>query len=178
MLKKQIEDCKKQECDFIVASIHWGFEFEFFPRSRQIEAAHKLVEEGVDLIWGHHPHVIQPLEYYRPKRDPDRIAVIAYSLGGLTFWWDSAPHLALGLILNLKLAKGSIRGASRTYIERMRPVPVFQDDFRQGDARLLRVEKLENHLNGCSEDRSDGYTRHIEQMKKYASLVLANSIIW
>ncbi|MDF0581971.1 CapA family protein [Bradyrhizobium yuanmingense] len=170
LLNRQIEDCRKQACDFIIASIHWGYEFEFFPRSRQIEAAHKLVESGVDLILGHHPHVIQPIEYYRTRRDPDRIAIIAYSLGGLTFWWDSAPHLILGLILNLKLAKGSILGESRTYIETVRPIPVFQDDFRQGDTRLLRIEKLEDHPNGCS-DRL-----HIDKMKEYASLVLMNSI--
>ncbi|MGL3210732.1 CapA family protein [Bradyrhizobium sp. BR 1433] len=95
LLKKQIQDCKKQGCDFIMASIHWGYEFEFFPRYRQIAAAHSLIEEGVDLILGHHPHVIQPLEYYRTKRDPDRIGVIAYSLGSLTWGWYTAPHLVL-----------------------------------------------------------------------------------
>lgn len=176
LLNKQIEDCKNQGCDFIVASIHWGYEFEFFPRSRQIEAAHRLVEEGVDLILGHHPHVIQPLEYYRTKRDPSRIAVIAYSLGGLTFWWDAAPHLVLGLVLNMKLAKGSIGGASRTYIETIKPIPVFQDVFRQVDTRLLRIEKLEDHLNRCGEDGSDDRKKHIKQMRKYADLVLTTLI--
>ncbi|TIP10698.1 MAG: CapA family protein, partial [Mesorhizobium sp.] len=68
LLRAQIADCKEQDCDFIIASIHWGVEFAFFPLLRQIEAAHALVEEGVDLILGTHPHVIQPVEYYRPKR--------------------------------------------------------------------------------------------------------------
>ncbi|MET4449767.1 poly-gamma-glutamate capsule biosynthesis protein CapA/YwtB (metallophosphatase superfamily) [Bradyrhizobium sp. GM2.2] len=177
LLNMQIEDCKKQRCDFIVASMHWGYEFEFFPRSRQVEAAHNLVEEGVDLILGHHPHVIQPLEYYRTKRDPNRIALIAYSLGGLTFWWDAAPHLVLGLILNMQLVKGSIVGASRTYLERIEPIPVFQDGFHQGDTRLLRIEKLEDHLSRCGDVGSDDRRKHIRQMKKYADLVLTNSII-
>ncbi|MCP3441122.1 CapA family protein [Bradyrhizobium sp. CCGUVB14] len=177
LLNRQIDDCKKQYCDFIVASIHWGFEFEFFPRSRQIEAAHKLVEEGVDLIWGHHPHVIQPLEYYRTKRDPNRIAVIAYSLGGLTFdEWDAAPHLLLGLIVNLKLAKGFIGSASRTYIENINPIPVFQNSFWRGDARLLRIEKLEDHQNGRGEHGSRDRMKHIDQIKEYADLVLMKSI--
>ena len=103
--KQQIDWCKREECDFI-ASLHWGFEFEFFPRKRQVEAARELVEYGADAIFCHHPHVIQPVEYYRIRRDPSRVAVIAYSLGSLT-WGFTAPHLVLSLLLDLKLTKGS-----------------------------------------------------------------------
>ncbi|MCP3441085.1 CapA family protein [Bradyrhizobium sp. CCGUVB14] len=175
LLKIQIEDCKKHGCDFIVASMHWGYEFEFFPRARQIEIAHRLVEGGVDLIWGHHPHVIQPIEYYRTKRDSNRIAAIAYSLGGLTFGWDAAPHLMLGLILNVKLVKGSIDGDHRTYIESIKPIPVFQDDFRQDGKRKLRIERLADHLSPVDDNEPDDRRRHIELIKQYADLVLMNS---
>lgn len=175
LLTRQIEDCKKKHCDFIVASMHWGYEFEFFPRGGQIEAAHKLVEAGADLIWGHHPHVIQPLEYYRTKRDPNRIALIAYSLGGLTFSWDAAPHLALGLILTMQLVKGSLDGESRTYLDRIKPIPVFQHGFYQVDTRLLRIEKLEDHLRGWDNVGQGNCGKHISQMKKYTDMVLMNS---
>lgn len=168
LLKKQIEDCKKQECDFIIASIHWGYEFEFFPRLRQIEAAHTLIEEGVDLILGHHPHVIQPVEYYCPERDPDRIAIIAYSLGNLTFGWYTAPHLVLSMILKVTLSKGRKSGTSRTYIECASPSPVFQQVALQGDMKLMRIEKLQEHLN---ESRSYHSARYAKKLKKYADLV-------
>lgn len=171
LLKRQIEDCKKEDCDFIVASIHWGYEFEFFPRYRQIEAGHTLVEGGVDLILGHHPHVIQPIEYYRTKRDPNRIAVIAYSLGNLTFGWYSAPHLVLSMILNVKLSKGLVNGASRTYVERTRPTPVFQSVFCRDNIRLMRIEKLQEHLN----EYSCHSARYVQKIKKYADLVLGTS---
>jgi len=85
ILKLQIDHCKAQGCDFIIASLHWGYEFEFFPRQQQVDTAHALVEYGVDAILGHHPHVIQPVEYYRTKRDNNRVAVIAYSLGSLAW---------------------------------------------------------------------------------------------
>ncbi|MGY4315143.1 CapA family protein [Bradyrhizobium sp. JR3.5] len=173
LLKKQIDDCNKQGCDFIIASIHWGYEFEFFPRYRQIEAAHSLIEEGVDLILGHHPHVIQPLEYYRTKRDPGRIGVIAYSLGSLTWGWYTAPHLVLSMILNIQLAKGSRNGAGRrTYIESIKPIPVFRSVSYQGKKILMRLEKLEDHLNECTSPRSEA---HIGQMKEYVDLVFGNS---
>lgn len=172
ILKEQIKDCKKQRCDFIVASIHWGYEFEFFPRYRQVDAAHTLIEEGVDLILGHHPHVIQPVEYYRTKRDPNRIAVIAYSLGGLTFDWYTAPHLVLGLILNMKLSRGLMSGAIRTYIESILSIPVFQSVCFEGQRKFKRIEKLQEHSN----DRGTYHpARYVEQIEKYADLVLQNS---
>ncbi|MBW5439303.1 CapA family protein [Bradyrhizobium canariense] len=176
LLKKQIEDCERRNCDFIIASMHWGFEFEYFPRHHQIETAHHLVECGVDLILGHHPHVIQPVEYYRPKRDPDRIAVIAYSLGGLTYdGWEPAPHLSLGLALKIKLSKGIMDGNDRTYIECIKPVPVFQKVFHQNHTKVMRLEKLEEQLTETALDRSDeAFLKRVKQIEGYADMVLKN----
>ncbi|MER9178506.1 CapA family protein [Mesorhizobium sp. M0955] len=176
LLKLQVMDCKRNNCDFIIASIHWGQEAEFFPRKKQIEIAHTLIEEGVDLILGHHPHVIQPIEYYRTKRDKDRIAVIAYSLGGLGMRWYTAPHFALGLILKLKVSKGVVDGTERTYIESVSPVPVFQNIFVSyfGHTRIKRIEKLEDHVkNG----ESGALNRYAIEIKRYADLVLPNEPI-
>ncbi|MER9390322.1 CapA family protein [Mesorhizobium sp. M0435] len=177
LLKEQIGDCRREGCDFIVASLHWGYEFEFFPRTKQIEAAHALIEQGVDLILGHHPHVIQPVEYYRTKRDPNRIAVIAYSLGGLTYdQWDAAPHLSLGLALKMKLSKGIMDGTSRTFIDSIRPVPVFQQTFHHGGTRFLCIEKLEDHLTeSASHEEDNDFTWRVNKMKSYADLILSNS---
>lgn len=83
-LKRQIEWCRRQACDFVVLSLHWGLEFELYPHPDQLLWAHELAEAGADLIVGHHPHVPQPMEYYRAKRDGGRVVPIAYSLGNLT----------------------------------------------------------------------------------------------
>ncbi|UVK50442.1 CapA family protein [Mesorhizobium sp. AR02] len=165
LLISQIADCKAQGCDFMVASLHWGWEFEFFPRQSQIETAHTLVEAGVDLILGHHPHVIQPVEYYRTRRDPNRIAVIAYSLGSTAFGWFTAPHLPLSLILNLELCMGSMNGSRHTYISAANAIPVFRHSFCDGHRHLMRLEKLDEHVAGNK-------SRSIRQMKEYADLVL------
>jgi len=68
----------RDQVDFIVVSLHWGFEYEPQPHPRQIEDAHRLIHAGVDLILGHHPHVIQGIERYRGK-------YILYSLGNFLF---------------------------------------------------------------------------------------------
>ncbi len=68
--------------DVVVLSLHWGFEYERSPRSSQVALAHTLMDAGVDVIAGHHPHVLQPAESYRAS--DGRTCLCAYSLGNWT----------------------------------------------------------------------------------------------
>jgi len=163
--KQQIDDCKAKGCDFIIASLHWGFEFEFFPRKRQIEAARALVEYGADAVICHHPHVIQPVEYYRTQRDPDRVAVIAYSMGSLT-WGYTAPHIVLSLILNMTLAKGEMRGRPTTYIEKSEITPIFRSAFSWKGKILTRLEKLAGYLDRPTPNHPREYVEKIDNLAK------------
>lgn len=168
LVKQQIDDCKQQNCDFIIASLHWGWEFELFPRKSQLKAARDLIEYGADTIIGNHPHVIQPVEYYQTRRDPNRVAVIAYSLGSLT-WGFSAPHIALSLILNMSFAKGSMGGKALTYIEKAGVTPVFRSCLNINGRLVTKIEKLSDHVNGQSRFHTMDY---IAEIKRYADLVL------
>ena len=172
LLKQQLEDCKHQGCDFIIGSLHWGYEFEMFPRKHQMETAHQLVEMGVDAIIAHHPHVIQPVEYYRTRRDPERIAVIAYSMGSLT-WGFSAPHIVLSIILNLHLSKGWIGGRQETYIEDATVTPVFRSVVDSHGKLLTRIEKLTDHIGSRSNVHPQNYISRIED---YVDLILGNTL--
>jgi poly-gamma-glutamate synthesis protein (capsule biosynthesis protein) len=49
-------------CDFLIVSMHWGAEYILEPGRDQVELAHFLAEQNVDLIIGHHPHVLQRVE--------------------------------------------------------------------------------------------------------------------
>lgn len=68
----------RAQADAVVASVHWGDEYSHQPTRRHREIAAKLVEAGADLILGHHPHVLQPMEILEHG---GRTAVVAYSLG-------------------------------------------------------------------------------------------------
>ena len=142
LLEKQINDCKSQHCDFIIASLHWGYEYEHFPRIHQVRMAHRLVESGVDAIIGHHSHVLQPVEFYRPRRDLNKTAVIAYSLGNLTSSF-SAPHLVLSGILNLEISKGKLDGKIKTLITAARLHQVKQEDFIDDSDQLPKIRLVE-----------------------------------
>lgn len=64
--------------DHVIITFHWGIENNFYPTSRQIEYAHRVIDAGADLVIGHHPHVLQPVEIYQNK-------IILYSLGNFVF---------------------------------------------------------------------------------------------
>jgi len=167
LLQRQISYCRAENCDMIIASLHWGYEFEFFPRKRQIEIAHTIVEWGADMIVSHHPHVVQPIEYYQTRRDKNRIAVIAYSLGSLV-WSFSAPHLALSAILNLSIAKGVLRGEERTYIEGAMVIPVIRVKSDEGGSSTIRIQRLHDCLRDNKDTERMAYLKAI---KGYAELV-------
>jgi poly-gamma-glutamate synthesis protein (capsule biosynthesis protein) len=174
LIQQQIEHCKAEGCDFIIAAMHWGYEFEMFPRKQQVIAARQVIEMGADSIISCHTHVIQPVEYYRSKRDPNRVAVIAYSLGSLTWGYD-APYLALSIILNMVFARGTHQGETKTYIESAKITPVFRGTFETNGRVQSRVEKLADHIHG----RSTLYAAsRIAKIKHYANLVLGNRDFW
>jgi len=74
----QIQEARSH-ADLVVVSLHWGDEYRLAPTPWQKQAAVELVEAGADIILGHHPHVLQPVESHKTK--DGRQTVIAYSLG-------------------------------------------------------------------------------------------------
>jgi hypothetical protein len=167
LLKAQIVYCRERGCDMIIASLHWGYEYEFFPRQHQVEVAHTLVEAGVDVIVAHHAHVLQAVEYYCPQRDPGRTAVIAYSLGNLTTSF-SAPHLVLSGVLNLAIVKGLVNGEEKTIVRESQLIPVVQRDFLAGDLPVIQLEKLEAFSGNKTREERD----YVSAVEGYAELVL------
>jgi poly-gamma-glutamate synthesis protein (capsule biosynthesis protein) len=81
--EKMAEDIGRlrERCDFLVVSMHWGNEYEQNPSAAQKELAAFLAGQGVDLVIGHHPHVLQPME--RISR-PGGHMLVFYSLGNFS----------------------------------------------------------------------------------------------
>lgn len=83
-LLDNIASLKEQGAQIIIVSFHWGQEKENVPSDVQVELAHAAVDNGADLVLGHHPHVLQEIEEYKGKN-------IVYSLGNFCFGGNSAP---------------------------------------------------------------------------------------
>lgn len=68
----------KEKCDVLIVSIHWGEEYKTVHNKRQEELAYSAIDNGADMVIGHHPHVIQDIDEYKDKP-------IVYSLGNFIF---------------------------------------------------------------------------------------------
>lgn len=127
----------KKDAQVIIISIHWGEENSYTPNSLQTELAHYAIDQGADLVVGHHPHVLQPIEEYHGK-------YIAYSLGNFSFGGNFNPWDKDTIIFqaNYQVVNGQFWGLSgikvipariSTSTERndYRPVEVGGEDYNR-----------------------------------------------
>jgi poly-gamma-glutamate synthesis protein (capsule biosynthesis protein) len=94
-LEALIEDIRKAKkaADCVVLSMHWGVSSSTEIQDYQRTIAHAAIDAGASLIFGHHPHVVCPLEVYRG-------VPIFYSLGNFAFDWEKARNRILdGIVL-------------------------------------------------------------------------------
>jgi poly-gamma-glutamate capsule biosynthesis protein CapA/YwtB (metallophosphatase superfamily) len=77
LVRRAVRDAAASS-DLVFVMIHWGVELEARPRPYQVRQAHRMIDEGADVIFGSHPHVLQPMETYRGRP-------IFYSLGNLVW---------------------------------------------------------------------------------------------
>lgn len=83
-LKDNIAKVKADGAQLIVVIFHWGNETETVPDSSQTTLGRIAIDEGADLVCGHHPHVLQGIETYKGRN-------IVYSLGNFCFGGNSSP---------------------------------------------------------------------------------------
>lgn len=101
-----IKSARANGTDIVIVSIHWGVEYADVESATQKQIAHQLVLAGADLIIGHHPHVVEPLEWI--ARADGRTSVVAYSLGNFVFdqWFSDA--VMEGVIVQVMVDKQGV----------------------------------------------------------------------
>ena len=136
--------------DLVVVSLHWGDEYVSVPTPWQQQAAVELVEAGADVILGHHPHVLQPVESYTTK--DGRKTIIAYSLGNFISSQNN------GVSARNKTAGRALRGdgviltiyaekkQGRTSIVRLAYQPIWSLHEKVGAATVFRPVSLSREI--------------------------------
>lgn len=152
LIKKHIETAKNQNADMIVACMHWGTEYQTKQNSEQEELADFLFQNGVNVIIGNHPHVIQPMEKRTVTLEDGstRDGFVVYALGN--FICDqNAVNTRDSIILNLKITKhtdGSITIDNYDYV----PIYMYKDtSVLKHKMKILDINKTiynyENNLD-------------------------------
>lgn len=135
--------------DFVIFVLHWGIEYDDDADSTQRKMGHTLIDAGADLIIGHHPHVLQGIEYYNGK-------LIFYSLGNFLFpQWDVKKRYTFipqVFLTKLITADGSTNVYPEYYL-----TPILRDPDiyvpRYPDPENMEV--ILNHVLSISEDLND-----------------------
>jgi poly-gamma-glutamate synthesis protein (capsule biosynthesis protein) len=101
-------DALRPLCDYLIVSMHWGDEYDHTPTKRQEELAAFLAERRVDLVIGHHPHVLQEMRLV--KRPDGGEMLVYFSLGNFVSAQNRLPTL-LGGMARITLVKqdGAVR---------------------------------------------------------------------
>jgi len=86
----------KESCDMVLVNVHWGNEYQTTPTQDQKNLAAKMANWGADVIIGHHPHVIQPVEFIE-KADGTR-TLVAYSLGNFISQQNTPARVVGGML--------------------------------------------------------------------------------
>ena len=93
MLEKEavVEDIRRaeEEADFTIVCPHWGTEYNLGISSYQEKWTEIFLENGVDLVLGTHPHVIEPITWVQDVEN-DRVMLVYYSLGNFVNWTASS----------------------------------------------------------------------------------------
>lgn len=84
-MRADVEKLRQDGAEIVVAAVHMGNEGSYAVTDNQISVAHALIDSGVDIVWGHHPHVLQRIEEYGG-------GIIFYSLGNFVFGGNHNPY--------------------------------------------------------------------------------------
>lgn len=104
LIEKDIRSAKQSGAEIVLVNFHFGIEYQRFPSDYQKEVVEKTIEYGADLITASHPHVIQPIEFYKTNSATLDSAVVAYSLGNFISN-QRKRYTDAGVILYLNLEK-------------------------------------------------------------------------
>ena len=126
LIKKHISLAKEKEVDVICVSMHWGTEYKLTPTSTQEDLADFLFENGVDIILGSHPHVLEPMEKRTITLEDGttKDGFVIYSLGNFVSGQIYANTKST-VILDIQITKNS---EGKISIDSVNYTPVYLYD--------------------------------------------------
>lgn len=175
LIKSQLDKAKSEEADLIVACMHWGTEYRTTANDEQKDLADFLFKNGADIIFGNHPHTLEPMEKRTVTLDDGstKDCFVIYALGN--FICDqNAQNTRNSVILNLRITRNTennkISIDSATYI----PIHMYKDP--KASIRKFRVLDINKTISLYDEgtDTSIGSAKYQDlkvQLEKIKSIV-------
>lgn len=166
--EKQIK-AAKEIADFVIVSMHWGKEDKFDVNSTQKSIAKDLAKWGADAIIGHHPHVVQTIEWIETENGK---TLCVYSLGNFLSTMLYARNM-VGMMVSFDIVTNN----GKPYIENVKAIPTVTHYSpapngkgleHRGDVAVYLMENYTEKMaksHGCNENESKTVT--LEKLKSY-----------
>ena len=173
-IKKQINQAKEQNVDMIVACMHWGTEYRTTANSEQKDLANFLFENGVDVILGNHPHVLEPMEKktITLQDGTTKDVFVVYALGNFTA--DQRDEITRdSAILNLTITKNS---DSKISIDKVNYVPIYMYKNTNVSTHKFKILDIEKTIKDYEEGKNTSinstvYNNIKKQLEKIKSIL-------
>ena len=173
-IKKQINQAKEQNVDMIVACMHWGTEYRITANSEQKDLANFLFENGVDVILGNHPHVLEPMEKktITLQDGTTKDVFVVYALGNFTA--DQRDEITRdSAILNLTITKNS---DSKISIDKVNYVPIYMYKNTNVSTHKFKILDIEKTIKDYEEGKNTSinstvYNNLKKQLEKIKSIL-------
>lgn len=167
LIKSQLESAKELNPDIICVSMHWGIEYKIQQNSEQEELADFLFENGVDIILGSHPHVLEPMEKRTVTLDDGttKDGFVIYSLGNFMSA-QKDKYTKDSIILNLKVTKHS---EGNITIDSYNYTPIYMQDNGTNATNRYEIIDLEkqisNYQNGDTTISASTYKTYVAELE-------------
>ena len=174
LIKKQIEQAKEQKVDMIVSCMHWGTEYRTTANSEQEKLANFLFKNGVDVILGNHPHVLEPMEKKTINLEDGstKDVFVIYALGNFTA--DQRDEITRdSAILNLTITKNSVGKIS---IDKVDYVPIYMYKNTNTSTHKFKILDIEKTIKEYEDGKNTSITSNVysnlqTQLEKIKSIL-------
>ncbi len=165
-INKILRKVAEEQPDITIAMVHWGSEYSSKISGTQGTIRDLLLEGGVDIILGTHPHVLQKVDY-----DPIAQTLVAYSLGDLIGDGTMAGTY-YSVILDLEITR--VNATGETYLSGFDYTPVYtirEGDSISGKHRVVRIREAmtayeENYVDSITESVYNNMTKALEKIEE------------
>ena len=151
----------REMVDVLIVSMHWGVEYTHTPTDEQKQLASLLADLGVDLVIGHHPHVIQPVEWIGDT-------LVYYSLGNLISAQDGTPRL-IGMMGAVSIEKKITKDGTEVHLHDAKGDLIYTSyNANYGNLKLKTFDQLP--------EMQDTYEEYCEIITRYDDSIQVGGI--
>ena len=160
LIEEDIQKAKYKGADIVLVFFHFGEEYEREPNIYQRDVIDHTIKAGADIIIGSHPHVVQPVNYFKTNGGSIDTGFVAYSLGNFISnqrWRFSDAGVILNISISKDLKRDSVYLSNVSYI----PTWVFKGNTKKGKEYIIL------HANKSYDDPSYSYLSNSDNEKMH-----------